>query len=381
MVKRAGTYRTNLSGEASYLSFLPSPLPPDPPLRIEEDTVLYLGRAHSNLGRLEQLSKGIPDLRLFLSMHVIKEALLSSQIEGTQATLDDVLDPRNQENANVEVGEVVNYVKALEFGMERMKELPICGRLIKEMHACLMQGVRGFDKTPGEYRVSQNWIGMGGGSLKEARYIPPNVDDMLEAMSDLEKFINEDENGLDPLIEIALFHYQFETIHPFLDGNGRVGRLLIALSMCQKGLLSSPCLYLSYALKKERLEYYDRLAAVRTKGDYEGWVNFFLRATATAAQEAIEEVSKLESLHKENQDKIEGMGRSRINGKTLLAYLESHPIIEIGRTGKDLDLSFNAVSFLVDRFVKLGILTKNNEGKRNRTFVYERYLEILREGT
>jgi Fic family protein len=208
-------------------------------------------------------------------MYIRKEALISSQIEGTQCTLDDVLDPEIDMNANADVAEVINYIKAAQFALERLNTLPICSRLLRDTHAILMEGVRGQDKNPGEYRRSQNWIGPQNCTLKDARYIPPNVDDMTAAMSDLEKYINES-NIYDPLVRAALIHYQFETIHPFLDGNGRIGRLLILLYLMEHKLLNKPVIYVSYFLKKNQFEYYDRISEVRRSGNYEQWVSFFL---------------------------------------------------------------------------------------------------------
>lgn len=226
MENRAGYFKSNLSGEMAYQSFVPAPLPPAPPVDLGNEGLTLLIQANRQLALLEGLATRIPNMDLFVSMYVRKEALLSSQIEGTQATLDDVLDPLLDENANRNVADVINYIKASEFAIKRLQELPLCNRLIKETHAVLMEGVRGQEKNPGEFRYSQNWIGGQGSTLKNARYIPPNPEDMNEAISDLEKYMNS-EDGLDPLVRAALIHYQFETIHPFLDGNGRVGRLLI----------------------------------------------------------------------------------------------------------------------------------------------------------
>ena len=253
MDNRAGHYRTNLSGEMAYNSFVPSPLPPVPPIVLTEDIVELLIRANSRIAVLESIATRIPNVELFVSMYVRKEALMSSQIEGTQATLEDVLDPMLDANTNHNVADVVNYVKATESAIKRLTELPLCNRLIKETHAVLMSGVRGQEKNPGEFRRSQNWIGGQGSTLKNARYIPPSPDDMVEAMSDLEKYINVDDD-MNALIRAALIHYQFETIHPFLDGNGRVGRLLITLFLIEKKVLTTPALYISYFLKKNRIE-------------------------------------------------------------------------------------------------------------------------------
>ena len=239
-------------------------------------------------------------MALFVSMYVRKEALMSSQIEGTQATLEDIFDPMIEKNTNRNVADVVNYIKATEYAVKRLNTLPLCNRLIKETHAILMEDVRGQEKSPGEFRRSQNWIGGQGSTLKNARYIPPNPEDMNSAMSDLEKYMNS-EDGLDFLIRAALIHYQFETIHPFLDGNGRVGRLLITLFLMEKKVLTTPALYISYFLKKNRVEYYDRMTEVRLKGNYEQWIRFFLLAINESAQDAIaaiDEITALQDVYK-----------------------------------------------------------------------------------
>lgn len=296
MRNRAGHLITNLFGEAAYKSFVPNPLPPTPPIQLSNDLINLLVKANSQLAVLENIATHIPNVQLFVSMYVRKEALMSSQIEGTQATLEDILDPLLEENTNRNVADVVNYIKATEFAINRLKELPLCNRLIRETHAVLMSGVRGQEKSPGEYRTSQNWIGGQGSSLHNARYIPPSPSDMNEGMSDLEKYIHS-EDQLDPLIRAALIHYQFETIHPFLDGNGRVGRLIITLFLMEQKILSTPALYISYFLKKNRIEYYDRMTEVRTKGDYEQWIKFFLQALIESAEDAIRTIEELTALH------------------------------------------------------------------------------------
>ena len=239
-----------------------------------------------------------------------------------------------------------------------------------------MNSVRGADKSPGEFRSSQNWIGGAGSTLKNARYIPPNVMDMVECMSDLEKYMNS-EDTLDTLIQAALIHYQFESIHPFLDGNGRVGRLLITLFLMEKKVLSSPALYISYFLKSNRIEYYDRMSEVRVKGNYEQWVKFFLRAVGESAQDAITTINELDKLHEENYEKIQTLGRARINATKLFEYLEENPIIDISKTAVALDLSYNTVSLAVKNLMSLGILNKTE----SKTYAYSAYLDILKKGT
>lgn len=380
MNDRAGYWKTNLSGEMAYQSFVPSPLPPTPPIEISEDILEQLIKANSQLAILESVATRIPDVDLFVSMYVRKEALMSSQIEGTQATLEDVLDPLIEDNANRNVAEVVNYIKATEYAIRRLHELPLCNRLLKETHAILMEGVRGQEKNPGEFRCSQNWIGGKGSTLRNAKYIPPSPDDMTEAMSDLEKYINADDR-LDGLIRAALIHYQFETIHPFLDGNGRIGRLLITLFLMEKKILTTPALYISYFLKKNRVEYYDRMTEVRSKGNYEQWVKFFLQALAESAKDAIAAIDELTALHDKNVDLVAGMGRASKNAMIVFRYLEANPIIEIGKTAEALGITFGTASNVVERLSSAGILEQTTTGRRNRTFAYKDYLAILRKGT
>ena len=380
MDNRAGIYKKNLSGEMAYKSFIPSVLPPNPSIELNSEIVELLVKANKQLALLEGISSRIPNIHLFISMYVRKEALMSSQIEGTQATLEDVLDPMLEENTNRPVGDVVNYIKATDFAISRLKELPLCNRLIKEVHEVLLSGVRGQNKSPGEFRHSQNWIGAAGCNLQNARYIPPSVEDMALAMSDLEKYINV-EDELDVLIRAGLIHYQFETIHPFLDGNGRIGRLLITLFLMEKEVLSTPALYISYFLKKNRIEYYDRMNEVRLKGNYEQWIKFFLEAVYESAKDAVETIDKLTSLHDNYCLKIESLGRRTKNVMRVFEYLESNPIIDIQKTSKELDIAFNTMSSIVKDLIGIGVLEQTSTQSRNRTFAYKEYLEILKEGT
>jgi len=383
MNNRSGAWKSNLSGNTAYQSFMPTPLPPNPPVILDAETLDLLILANKRLALLDGLSSRIPNVNQFISMYVRKEALMSSQIEGTQATLEDILDPLLNENTNRNVADVVNYIKATEFAIKRLKELPLCNRLIKEIHAVLMEGVRGQEKTPGEFRRSQNWIGGYGSTLITARYIPPSPEDMNEALSALEIFINRDEyfSDLNVLIRVALIHYQFETIHPFLDGNGRIGRLLVTLYLMEKNVLSAPVLYISYSLKRGRAEYYDRMTYVREEGNYEQWIRFFLSAICESADDAIEAIDKLIALHDKNAAMVGNMGRSSSTVMQLLAYIEENPIIEIQKTAAALDMSFNTVSGAIKRLCNVGILEQTSEAKRNRTFSYKEYLDILRNGT
>ena len=383
MFRASGTWRKNFSGEAEYESFCPLALPPVPPLQLDTETQSLIIRAHRRLALLDGLSARIPNINILISMYVRKEALMSTQIEGTQATLDDILDPAINENANRNITEVVNYVKATDFAIRKLAELPLCNRLIKETHAILMQGVRGQERTPGEFRRSQNWIGGQGSSLKTARYIPPSPEDMPESLSNLEYFINCDGSPgfIDVLVRAALIHYQFETIHPFLDGNGRIGRLLITLFLIEKGVMATPILYLSYFLKLNRVEYYDRLTYVRENGDFEQWVRFFMTAVCETSDDAIYTIDKIALLRSSNYALINSMGRSAKTMASILGYLEENPIIEIRRTAEALKMSYNTVSGAVNRLCTAGVLAQVSGIRRNRVFAYEAYLEILRKGT
>lgn len=382
MEKRAGYFKTNLSGDMAYQSFVPAPLPPVPPVDLGNEGLNLLIQANRQLALLEGLAVRIPNMDLFVSMYVRKEALLSSQIEGTQATLDDVLDPLLDENANRNVADVINYIKASEFAIKRLQELPLCNRLIKETHAVLMEGVRGQEKNPGEFRYSQNWIGGQGSTLKNARYIPPNPEDMKEAISDLEKYMNA-EDSLDPLVRAALIHYQFETIHPFLDGNGRVGRLLITLFLMEKKILTTPVLYISYFLKRNRIEYYDRMTEVRRKGNYEQWITFFLQAVMESAEDAIHTIDQLTALHDKNMTLLTyGVAKRQSDTlKKLFTYLEANPIIEVKKTSQALAVAYNTIARAVSVLVEKGILVQSEKSGKTRIYSYSEYLDILRKDT
>ena len=381
MNNRAGAFVSNLTGEMAYQSFRPAPLPPNPPIVLSGELVAKLVDANKKLAALDGLSARIPNMDLFVSMYVRKEALLSSQIEGTQCTLDDILNPLMEENTNRNVSDVVNYIKATEFALNRLHSLPLCNRLIKETHAVLMEGVRGQEKSPGEFRYSQNWIGGQGSTIRNARYIPPNPEDMQTAMSDLEKYMNGDDS-LDPLIQAALIHYQFETTHPFLDGNGRVGRLLITLFLMEKGILSHPALYISYFLKMNRIEYYDRMTQVRKTGDYEQWVMFFLQALSDSAGDAIQTIDALTALHNQSVAKLGAFSkRQQTNLLKLFAYIETNPIIDVQKTAAALGLSYNTVSKMVTILVDEGILRQTDNAGKAKIYSYADYLDILRKDT
>ena len=378
MTNRAGEYKLMLSGELSYKAFKVSSLPPVPSIQANDEMVDLLTKAHNKIGRLDGIAVNLPDIDLFISAYVRKEALLSSQIEGTQATIEDIFNPEIESNTNQDIGDVINYIKALNFAIEEMKQLPICNRLLRDAHKILMQGVRGAEKQPGEFRKSQNWIGAPGSTLKTARYVPPCQQDMIEAMSDLEKFINVNGN-MDVLIKTALVHYQFESIHPFLDGNGRIGRMLIVLMLLASGLIKYPVFYISYFLKLNRIEYYDRLSEVRRNGNYEQWINFFLNGIIQTCDDGISTIDKIVELRKRNFSLIQAQKAKSV--KTVFAYIESNPIIDIGKTAESLSISFVTASKAINVLIELSILKENSNKARNRIFEYTEYLNILKTGT
>ena len=377
-----GFLRKNLSGEAEYQSFVPAPLDNVTPIDLSEETVRLLGACSRKLGELEGMLRFVPNAQMYLAMYVRKEALLSAQIEGTKCTFDDILNPENTELVQRDVADVVNYIKATEYAVERMNELPLCMRLLREVHTILLSGVRGSEKKPGELRSTQNWIGPGGSTLKNAAYIPPNIEDMNDSLRDLEKFINK-AGDVDPIIKASLVHYQFETIHPFLDGNGRLGRLLITLSLMNDHALSAAVFYPSYQLKLRRSEYYEHLMAVRENGEYAKWVGFFCDCLLTSAENAVGSLERLVNLHNANTALInESLGRSATNGQRLLELLEGNPIVDVAFVVEKLDIARTTASNLVKDFVDLGMLVqREKEKQRYRTFLYEDYLGILRQGS
>lgn len=380
-MKRQGEFIKNLSGDSTYYSFRPSNLPPFPGISYDDDLIKLLADANRALGKLDGISMEIPNKELFISMYIRKEALMSSQIEGTQATIDDIFDPSIDKNINLDVTEVINYIKANRYADEQIKKLPISNRFIRNIHQVLLSEGRGSDNTPGEFRRSQNWIGPKGSSLQDARYIPPNTIDMNDLMSSLEQYIHE-VDSLDKLIKIALIHYQFETIHPFVDGNGRIGRLLINILLKEYNLLRYDTLYLSYFFKKNRIEYYDRLMDIRLKGHYEQWIKFFLSGIIETSYNAITCINQLVELREKNLKLIaSNVGRSRSTVLRLFSFIEDSPILDVGTTSRKLKMAFNTTANAIAELENLGILVQANRQSRNRVFIYEKYLSILREGT
>lgn len=383
---RSGSYKrhsigvNNGLGDDSYESFCPVPLPPNPPLELSSRMVALLVRATGCIRELDVRAQLTPNVEPFIDMLALKEALMSSQIEGIAVTLEELLDPQREESSNPAVRAVVDNAAATEFALQELKHAPLSNRLLKATHAVLMQG---DPRTLGEFRTKQNWIGRWGSTPQNALYVPPAPDDMLRAMDDLERYIHGDvyDDGLDVLIRAALIHYQFETIHPFIDGNGRMGRLLITLFLHEQRVLSKPALYISCFLKEYRREYYSRLMEVRTDGHFEQWVQFFLQALIEAAENTIATIKVLVALRQQNQALIAQSGRAAARTLKVFDYLERHPIIEIGKTAKALDLSFNTVASAVQWLVDKGILVPTTNFKRNRVFAYESYLGVLRPST
>ncbi|MGE0003190.1 MAG: Fic family protein [Candidatus Izemoplasmatales bacterium] len=380
-MSRSGSYRQNHFGKISYLSFFPNPLPPFPPIQIDDELNLLLMEAHLVIGRLDGISKLLPNQDLFLSLYVRKEALLSSQIEGTMATLEDIFDPHLLHAKKNDVEDVSNVVRAVHMANELRKSLPLSLRFFREIHGILLHNVRGFEKQPGNFRTTQNWIGPPGSIIKNAEFIPPNVGDMNEALSKLEEYIHT-QDVTNRFVKIALIHYQFETIHPFLDGNGRVGRMLIGLLMKEYHLLHEDTFYLSYYLKRNRQEYYDRLMEVRTKGLYEEWVRFFVKGIIETAYHALDTIDSLLDLHAQNEAKVAALdGKFRVTSMLLFEYIEHHPIFDISMASQELSKSFGAISKAVQYFETCGILKQIKGNERYRVYIYDAYLTILRDGT
>ena len=379
MENRAGSFFRQNEG---YQSFSPKKLPPSPELKYDSEIMKVLSDADRRLGQLDGLTQILPTPALFVTMYVRKEALLSSQIEGTQASLIDVLSIEEKKISNLHIVEVSNYVRAMYYGLQRLNEFPLSLRLIKEIHGVLLERGRGSQRSPGEFRRSQNWIGPAGCTIEDASFIPPTIPVMNQALNDLEKFMHEADD-IPVLIKIGLIHAQFETIHPFLDGNGRMGRLLITFWLCQQGILSEPLLYLSYFFKQNRLEYYDRLMRVRQKGDWEGWIKFFLSGVREVADEAISSAKQILSLREECMKKvINSNAPGYKNGIKLLDSLFETPITTKVHARKYLNLSLPTASSIVDHFVNLGILSDYTPNRqRKKRYVFASYLKILERGT
>ena len=374
---RAGRYVRQRTG---YRAFIPAPLPPDPPLMMSGDLQALLSSADRALGRLDGSVLTLPNPDLFVFMYVRKEAVLSSQIEGTQSSLQDLLAAEAElydENTPRDVDEVVNYVRAMKHGLTRLDDLPVSVRLIREIHSCLMEGVRGERLQPGELRRSQNWIGPAGCNLTTATFIPPPHEEVPQALGDLENFIHRDDD-LPPLIKIALAHVQFETIHPFLDGNGRVGRLLITFLLTECGVLHKPVLYLSHYFRQHRQTYYDLLQRVRDQGDWEAWLSFFLRGVIEVAAEASQTARRIQVLREDARSAItQHLGRAAGGGHRLLERLFDRPIVTVSDVARMTGTTYVSANSLVARLATLGLLAEMTGYARNRRFRFEPYVALF----
>jgi len=379
-INRAGTYVQQSTG---YRAFIPAPLPPVPPIDLGGEMQTLLSAADLALGRLDGSITTLPNPDLFVFMYVRKEAVLSSQIEGTQSSLQDVLAAEARildRDRPSDVREVLNYIDALRLGLERLQDLPVSVRLFREIHERLMQGARGSHLTPGETRRSQNWIGPAGSTLNNATFVPPPPDQVSQALSDLELFLHQD-RALPLLIRIGLAHAQFETIHPFLDGNGRIGRLLITFLLCEAGVLQKPVLYLSHYFKRERQAYYDHLQTIRDRGDWEGWLQFFLRGVDEVSQQATETARRILKLREEHRTMIaDNFGYSAASGQRVLEAMYQRPILSVKDVKEITGNSFAAANNLVARLEQLGLVNEITGQVRNRRFRYESYIRLFEEG-
>ncbi len=372
--ERAGRFRRQLTG---YEAFMPKPLPPDPPLQWDTGLLGLLSEATTALGRLDGLADSLPNPDLFVASYVRREAVLSSQIEGTQSSLDDVLAHEMEARVtglHADIAETVNHVRAMRLGLSLLDELPLSARLIRRVHEELMTGVRGQERSPGEFRTTQNWVGPKGCTLETAAFVPPSPDDLPTSIRDLEVYLNDSDEP--PLVVAGLAHAQFETIHPFLDGNGRVGRLLITLLLVERRVLARPLLYLSLFLKQNRLEYYDRLNAIRTQGDWEGWLKFFLTGVAATASDAVRVAGELSALTEEHR-RISTSHNLGKYGWPLLDLLVEQPIVTIKHVCAQLGATPSTVGRLLDGLVALGIVDEITGRRRNRVYRYSPFLDLL----
>jgi Fic family protein len=378
-----GRYEVTRSSGEEVRAFIPYPLPPNPPLEITNSRQRLLEKATLAIGRLDSITILLPEPDIFLYAYVRREALLSSQIEGTQSSLSDLLLFELEEAPGVPIEDVIevsNYVAALQHGLQRLREgFPLSNRLIREMHAVLLSRGRGSDKSPGEFRRTQNWIG--GTRPGNAHFVPPPPGAVEDCMAALERFLHDETLSYPTLVRAALAHVQFETIHPFLDGNGRIGRLLIAFILHHEGILQKPLLYLSLYFKQHRSEYYRLLDIVRTEGDWEAWLDFFLEGVVDTAQNAVQTAQRLVALFKEDTQKIQRAGRVANTALRVFNALCEHPILTLNEARRRTGLTFPSVANGMEALAKLNIAREITGQKRNRIFAYDRYLTILTEGT
>lgn len=377
---RAGRYVRQPSG---YRAFMPAPLPPHPAIPLTGPIQRLLSDADLALGRLDGSIQILPNPDWFVYMYVRKEAVLSSQIEGTQSSLRDLLAAEARIYAPErpsDVAEVVNYVAAMNHGLERLKELPVSVRLIREIHERLLRGVRGANLTPGDLRTSQNWIGPAGCTLNTATFVPPPPHEVATALGQLERFMHDDDIDLPLLIRIGLAHAQFQTIHPFLDGNGRTGRLLITFLLCENGVLRKPVLYLSHFFKKHRQRYYDLLQGTRDAGDWEAWISFFLEGVREVSNEAAETARRVLALREQHRTEIANqLGRAAGNGHRVLEYLYQKPIVSVNDIRDLIGTTYPAANNLVDRMNQIGVLFEITGQMRNRQFLYRPYVDLFQD--
>jgi Fic family protein len=371
------------SGDEAYQAFVPAPLPPEPPLKLTAADHDLIERANRGLGKLDGMTSLLPDVSLFIYAYVRKEALVSSQIEGTQSSFADLLLFESDQIPGVPMGdvrEVSDYVAALDHGLTRLRGgFPLSLRLLREIHGVLLRGGRGSDKTPGEFRTSQVWIG--GSRPGNARFVPPPTDKVLACMGALEKFLHGNPTRMPTLLKAALAHVQFETIHPFLDGNGRLGRLLITFLLCAEGALREPILYLSLHFKAHRREYYEHLQRVRDVGDWEGWIRFFMEGVVSTSDEAIATTRRILTLFENDRRALEKLGRATASALRVHEYLQKKPITEIRELERHLELTYPTLASALDRMKTLGMVRELTGFKRNRVFAYAPYVALLSEGT
>ena len=362
---------------------MPNALPPVPPLDLRGEHFDRLERANRALGKLDGLSRFLPDVSLFVYWFVRKEAVLSSQIEGTNSSLSDLLLYEQKEMPGVpleDVEEVSRYVAAVSHGVKRLREgFPLSLRLLREVHEVLLQTGRGSTKQPGEFRRSQNWIG--GTRPGNARFVPPPPENLMQCLGDLEKFLHDDPVKTPTLIKAALSHVQFETIHPFLDGNGRVGRLLITLLLCAENAISEPTLYLSLYFKRHREIYYELLQKVRTTGAWEEWLLFFLEGVEETAEEAVSTATQILEIFAADRAKIESLGRPAGNALRVHSLLQRKPVVSVAAAANELSLTTPTVRSAIDNLQKIGLVREATGKRRDRLYVYSRYLDILQEDT
>lgn len=379
MNQRVGRYIVQNLGGESYKAYVPPPLPPEPAVDLAR-LYPYLEKAMLALAELNNIHKSIPNTSLFIYMYVRKEALLSSQIEGTQSSFSDLMLFEHYQKPAVslqDVEEVSNYVKAITYGLGRLKgDFPLSLRLLREIHGVLLSGCRGSGKLPGEFRRSQNWIG--GTRPGNALFVPPPVDHLNQCLSDFENFLYDE--SLPVLIKAGLAHVQFETLHPFLDGNGRLGRLLITLLLCLEGMLDEPILYLSLYLKQNRAIYYELLQEVRRHGTWETWLEFFLEGVYQSAKQGINTANLINAFFSEDLAKIEKLGRARFSCKRTLEYMKRLPQVTVPLLASELGMTAPTARSALKHMVELGILAEVSEKKRDKVYVYRKYLNALEEG-